>query len=150
MFETGLPTRYYLPATSVVDWGLLKESRSKKVTACPYKGEARYVYSQPLSNRVTNQNFDTSLSGEHTHTGKIQTLIHEYRQRYFDIEIGGESWEDVVWYYLYPIAETAAIAGKLAFAVGRDGITITADGVELKDSTVMHTISLGGTNLRPQ
>ncbi|KAI9696170.1 MAG: hypothetical protein M1820_008238 [Bogoriella megaspora] len=40
LFETGLPTRYYLPPTSVQDWALLQES--KTTTKCPYKGEANY------------------------------------------------------------------------------------------------------------
>ncbi|KAI9854735.1 MAG: hypothetical protein M1824_006617 [Vezdaea acicularis] len=39
LFETGLPTRYYLPPTSV-DWSKLSES--KTTTRCPYKGEANY------------------------------------------------------------------------------------------------------------
>ena len=69
--------------------------------------------------------------------------------RYFDIEFKGERWDDVVWYYLYPIGESAAVAGKLAFTLGKEGIKVTADGLELTDETVMHTISLG-KDLRPQ
>jgi len=39
LFETGLPTRYYLPKTDVrMDW--LRESTTS--TGCPYKGTARY------------------------------------------------------------------------------------------------------------
>lgn len=39
LFETGLPTRYYLPKTDV-RLDLLE--RSEKVTHCPYKGQAEY------------------------------------------------------------------------------------------------------------
>ena len=39
LFETGLPTRYYLPKTHV-RMDLLEPSES--VTHCPYKGEAGY------------------------------------------------------------------------------------------------------------
>jgi uncharacterized protein (DUF427 family) len=39
LFETGLPVRYYLP-TSDVRMDLLRPT--EKVTACPYKGTARY------------------------------------------------------------------------------------------------------------
>jgi uncharacterized protein (DUF427 family) len=39
VFETGLPTRYYLPAADVV-WDRLTPSRLR--TGCPYKGVARY------------------------------------------------------------------------------------------------------------
>lgn len=36
--ETGLKETYYLPATSVKNWGSVEKSNHK--TACPYKGEA--------------------------------------------------------------------------------------------------------------
>ncbi|KAF2455990.1 hypothetical protein BDY21DRAFT_373072 [Lineolata rhizophorae] len=40
LLETGLPTRYYLPLTSVVDPAMLQPSSLR--TKCPYKGEAEY------------------------------------------------------------------------------------------------------------
>ncbi|MFD3809509.1 DUF427 domain-containing protein [Rhodococcus sp. NPDC058639] len=39
VFETGLPTRYYLPPDDV-DFSVLEESEWR--TSCPYKGTARY------------------------------------------------------------------------------------------------------------
>jgi uncharacterized protein (DUF427 family) len=36
--ETGLKETYYLPATSIEDWGNVEKSPLR--TACPYKGEA--------------------------------------------------------------------------------------------------------------
>lgn len=65
---------------------------SSKVTACPYKGEARY----------------------------------------FSVEVGGKVWEDAVWYYLYPVAESGPVAGRLAFAVGMGGVSVRVDGVEVE------------------
>ncbi|CAI6090220.1 hypothetical protein V2G26_006272 [Clonostachys chloroleuca] len=41
LFETGLPTRYYLPL-SAVDQTVLR--KSQLVTKCPYKGEAEYYH----------------------------------------------------------------------------------------------------------
>jgi uncharacterized protein (DUF427 family) len=41
LLETSLPTRYYLPPTSV-KWELLKESGTE--TLCPYKGKANYYH----------------------------------------------------------------------------------------------------------
>jgi len=39
LFETGLPTRYYLPPDSLT-WNYIRSSDT--VTRCPYKGEASY------------------------------------------------------------------------------------------------------------
>lgn len=39
LLETGLPTRYYLPLSSV-DQSVLR--KSELMTRCPYKGEAEY------------------------------------------------------------------------------------------------------------
>jgi uncharacterized protein (DUF427 family) len=36
--ETGQQEVYYIPATSIKDWGSIEKSDLK--TACPYKGEA--------------------------------------------------------------------------------------------------------------
>lgn len=36
--ETGLNETYYIPATSIRDWGTVEKSDLR--TACPYKGEA--------------------------------------------------------------------------------------------------------------
>ncbi|KAI0156249.1 hypothetical protein BJ166DRAFT_532404 [Pestalotiopsis sp. NC0098] len=40
LHETGLPVRYYLPATSITDPAMLRDSRTE--TQCPYKGVASY------------------------------------------------------------------------------------------------------------
>lgn len=36
--ETYLNPAYYLPATSILDWGMVEKSERR--TECPYKGEA--------------------------------------------------------------------------------------------------------------
>lgn len=36
--ESGQPEVYYIPATSIKDWGAIEKSSLR--TACPYKGEA--------------------------------------------------------------------------------------------------------------
>jgi uncharacterized protein (DUF427 family) len=36
--ETGLKETYYIPATSILNWGAVEKSDLR--TACPYKGEA--------------------------------------------------------------------------------------------------------------
>ncbi|KAI2631174.1 DUF427-domain-containing protein [Xylaria nigripes] len=42
LYETGLPVRFYLAATSVCGGAVLEDSET--VTACPYKGRARYFH----------------------------------------------------------------------------------------------------------
>lgn len=72
LFETNLPTRYYIPAADVKT-DLLVPSDTE--TACPYKGKAKY---------------------------------HSMR-------VGGELYEDVVWYYPDPIPECPKIKDLLCF-----------------------------------
>ena len=49
LLETGLPTRYYLPLSSV-DQSVLR--KSDLITRCPYKGEAEY-YDVVIGGSVT-------------------------------------------------------------------------------------------------
>lgn len=72
LFETGLPTRYYLPADDV-ETALLTPSET--VTACPYKGKARY----------------------------------------WSARIGDRVFEDAVWSYPEPVAESTGIEDLLCF-----------------------------------
>ena len=51
LFETGLPTRYYIPKEDVAD-GLLQPS--DQTTHCPYKGEAHYFHAVTDSTRHEN------------------------------------------------------------------------------------------------
>ena len=83
LFETGLPTRYYLPKTDV-RMDLLAPSDLH--TACPYKGEASYYH----------------------------------------VTVGGETFEDHVWWYPSPVAESQKIAGYLSFY--NEKVDIYVDG----------------------
>ncbi|KAI9823158.1 MAG: hypothetical protein M1832_002601 [Thelocarpon impressellum] len=70
LLETGLPTRYYLPQTSM-NWALADPSASTSL--CPYKGVAEY----------------------------------------FSVIINGTTHRDLIWWYRYPTAESAGIAGRI-------------------------------------
>lgn len=87
LFETGLPTRYYLPLTDV-RMDLLRDSDT--ATFCPYKGQASY----------------------------------------YSVEVEGELIEDIVWYYKYPVEESARVAGMVSFY--NEKVDIYVDG-ELED-----------------
>jgi len=51
LFETGLPTRYYIPKTDVHNEFLLP---SALTTHCPYKGEAHYYSVTVFGNEYTD------------------------------------------------------------------------------------------------
>jgi uncharacterized protein (DUF427 family) len=72
LFETGLPTRYYIPRQNVRMELLVP---SAKHTSCPYKGMASY----------------------------------------YSIKIGDKVYEDLAWYYPYPIPECPKIENLIAF-----------------------------------
>lgn len=84
LFETGLPTRYYLPLTDV-RLDLLRPS--DLVTHCPYKGAATY----------------------------------------WSVEVNGQRYDNLVWTYKTPVAESAKIAGLVAFLNER--VDLRVDGV---------------------
>ncbi len=86
LFETGLPTRYYIPREDVH----AKLVPSNLETACPYKGTAHY----------------------------------------YGVEAGGQTFEDVVWYYPDPIAEIPKIKDLLCF-YNEKVDSIAVDGVEI-------------------
>lgn len=72
LFETGLPTRYYVPK---VDVRLDLLTPTDTTSGCAYKGFARY----------------------------------------WTVEAGGESLEDLAWSYATPLPENVKIAGLVAF-----------------------------------
>jgi uncharacterized protein (DUF427 family) len=87
LFETSLPTRYYIPKQDV-NMGLLVPS--EKHTRCPYKGLASY----------------------------------------YSVKAGNTVFEDIVWYYPYPIPECPKIENLLAFY--NEKVDIYVDG-DLQD-----------------
>ncbi len=84
LFETGLPTRYYLPKTDIRT-DLLTPTDT--ATHCPYKGTARY----------------------------------------WSVQVNGESFKDYAWSYPFPAAESAKIAGLIAFY--DEKVDVTVDGI---------------------
>jgi uncharacterized protein (DUF427 family) len=78
LFETGLPTRYYMPK---MDVRLDRLSPSATRTRCPYKGEAHY----------------------------------------YSARVSGEIYEDIAWYYPYPVPECPRIENLVCFYNERVG-----------------------------
>ena len=86
LFETSLPTRYYLPKTDI-RMELLTSTDLQ--TECPYKGEAGY----------------------------------------YSVDTGRGTHENIAWWYPFPTAESAKIAGMVAFY--NEKVDIFLDGQPL-------------------
>ena len=84
LFETGLPTRYYLPKLDV-RLDLLEPSASS--TACPYKGRAVY-WSVRVGNRLV-PDLVWSYPAPIPECPKIEGLLSFYNEK-VDIEVDGE------------------------------------------------------------
>ena len=50
------------------------------------------------------------------------------RANYYNITVNGKEYKDLVWYYQYPIPESAAIAGHLCFY--NEKVDVWVDGVK--------------------
>jgi uncharacterized protein (DUF427 family) len=76
LFETGLPARYYFPKTDV-RMDLL--TTTDRVTACPYKGTARY-WSVTLDNE-THENVMWGYDSPFPESQKIAGLVAFYNEK---------------------------------------------------------------------
>jgi uncharacterized protein (DUF427 family) len=47
---------------------------------------------------------------------------------YYNVKVNGKEIEDAIWYYRYPTAESALIAGRLCFYNEKVGVFV--DGVK--------------------
>jgi len=84
LFETGLPTRYYIPKLDV-RMELMKPT--DKVTACPYKGQACY-WSVRVGDKVL-ENLVWSYPAPIPECPKIEDLLSFFNEK-VDIYVDGE------------------------------------------------------------
>ncbi|HZD01237.1 MAG TPA: DUF427 domain-containing protein [Actinomycetes bacterium] len=85
LFETGLPTRYYIPKMDV-RMDLLKPTDT--VTACPYKGQARYWSAEV--GQTTVKDVAWSYPAPIAESPKIEQLVAFFNERvdlYVDDEL---------------------------------------------------------------
>lgn len=87
LHETGLPTRFYMPLTSI-DASVLVPSSTK--TKCPYKGEAEY-YSVEIKGKLHEDIF-WYYTNPTVESSKVQGLCCPYNER-VDIELDGQKLE---------------------------------------------------------
>jgi uncharacterized protein (DUF427 family) len=87
LFETGLPTRYYIPKVDV-RMDLLQPTSS--TTACPYKGRASYWSVKIGDNDL--EDLVWSYPAPIPECSKIENLICFYNEK-VDIEVDGELQE---------------------------------------------------------
>jgi uncharacterized protein (DUF427 family) len=76
LFETGLPTRYYFPKTDV---RMDLMSPTDQVTACPYKGTARY-WSVSVDGE-THENLLWGYDSPFPESQKIAGLVAFYNEK---------------------------------------------------------------------
>ncbi|KAL9105432.1 MAG: hypothetical protein Q9227_009393 [Pyrenula ochraceoflavens] len=99
LFETSLPTRYYIPSTSITDWSLLKPSALR--TQCPYKGEAEY-YSVVLPSNDGGEKEHNDLVWYYTRPllecTPVAGCLCFYNEK-VDIELDGKMLERPVSYW---------------------------------------------------
>jgi uncharacterized protein (DUF427 family) len=85
VFETGLPTRYYLNRTEI-DFGRLEPSAT--VTACPYKGETSGYWSVRVGG-TTHTDLAWSYDFPTLALNPIAGLVAFYNEK-VDLTVGGE------------------------------------------------------------
>jgi uncharacterized protein (DUF427 family) len=86
LFETGLPTRYYLPRTDVRQ-DLLVPSDHR--TACPYKGTAEYYHLDTGGPGTRRENFVWFYRHPTLESSKIAGYLAFYNER-VDLYVDGE------------------------------------------------------------
>ena len=93
LFESNLPTRWYIPADDVV----ASMEPTDTVTRCPYKGTASY-YSVKLSNGEVAKDVIWYYDEPLVAVGKIRGLLCFFNER-VDVEVDGvpESKPDTDW-----------------------------------------------------
>jgi uncharacterized protein (DUF427 family) len=84
LFETGLPTRYYIPKLDVKSEFL---EASSSTTACPYKGRASY-YSVRVGDRLIDD-LVWYYPSPIPECSKIENLLSFYNEK-VDIYVDGE------------------------------------------------------------
>jgi len=71
----------------------------------------------------------TSVNWEYLTPSDTLTLCpYKGRAEYYNVSVGGKLYRDLVWYYRYPTAESAPIAGHMCFYNER--VEVYVDGVK--------------------
>lgn len=90
LFETGLPRRFYIPFTALVDPGMLRPSTTR--TKCPYKGEAEYWSVQLPGGGEVVEDLFWYYTRPTPECAAVTGLLCPYNER-VDIELEGERLE---------------------------------------------------------
>jgi uncharacterized protein (DUF427 family) len=70
----------------------------------------------------------TSVKWEYLRESKTETYCpYKGKANYYDVVVDGKTYKDLVWYYIYPTAESAPIVGHLCFYNEKVGVEV--DGV---------------------
>jgi uncharacterized protein (DUF427 family) len=70
----------------------------------------------------------TSVNWEVLVKSETETYCpYKGKANYYDVQVDGKAYKDLVWYYVYPTAESAAVAGHLCFY--NEKVDVWVDGV---------------------
>jgi uncharacterized protein (DUF427 family) len=83
LFETNLPTRYYIPKLDI-RWDLLQPSQTQ--TACPYKGKTSAYW----ASRATGKDIAWSYAAPLPECAKIANLVAFFNERVDAILVDGK------------------------------------------------------------
>jgi uncharacterized protein (DUF427 family) len=73
----------------------------------------------------------TSIKWEYLTKSDTETYCpYKGRSNYYNVNINGKQYKDLVWYYVYPTMESGPIAGHLCFY--NEKVDIWIDGVQEK------------------
>ncbi|KAF2710249.1 DUF427-domain-containing protein [Pleomassaria siparia CBS 279.74] len=73
----------------------------------------------------------TSVKWEYLTKSKTETYCpYKGKANYYNVNVNGKEYADLVWYYVYPTAESAPIVGHLCFY--NEKVDIWVDGVKEK------------------
>ena len=116
-FEEDMPI-YGHPKDPYKRVDILQSSRSVKVAldgvTLAECSNSLFLFETTL--RTRHYLAPTSVKWEHlTPSDTVTFCPYKGRAEYYDVNVNGKRYRDVVWYYRYPTAESAPIAGHMCF-----------------------------------
>jgi uncharacterized protein (DUF427 family) len=131
-FEEDVPI-YQHPKDPYKRIDILNSSRSIKVAldGVTLAETSNLLFLLETSLRTRYYLSPTSVKWEYLTKSDTETYCpYKGKANYYNVVIDGKEYKDLVWYYVYPTAESALVAGHLCFY--NEKVDIWVDGVQEK------------------